>query len=64
MITTTLSAFRKDLKSYPDKLTQNFETLVVNPGKDTGVVIISIEQNDSCPPCGQGVVTGRTNSTL
>jgi antitoxin YefM len=41
MLTTTLSDFRKDIKTYLDKVTQSFETLNINRGKDTGVVVIS-----------------------
>jgi antitoxin YefM len=41
MLTTTLSDFRKDIKTYLDKVTQSFETLIINRGKDTGVVVIS-----------------------
>jgi antitoxin YefM len=44
MITTTISDFRKDIKSYLNKVTQNFETLIINRGKDSGVVIISLEE--------------------
>lgn len=44
MLTTTLSDFRKDIKHYLDKVTQSFETLIINRGKDTGVVIISLEE--------------------
>ena len=47
MLTTTLSEFRKDMKSYLDNVTQNFETLIINRGKDTGVVIISLEEYNS-----------------
>ena len=44
MLTTTLSDFRKDIKTYLDKVTQSFETLIINRGKDTGVVVISLEE--------------------
>jgi antitoxin YefM len=44
MLTTTLSDFRKNIKSYLDKVTQSFETLIINRGKDSGVVIISLEE--------------------
>jgi antitoxin YefM len=44
MLTTTLSDFIKDIKHYLDKVTQSFETLIINRGKDTGVVIISLEE--------------------
>lgn len=47
MLTTTLSDFRKDMKSYLDSVTQSFETLIINRGKDTGVVIISFEEYNS-----------------
>ncbi len=47
MLTTTLSNFRKDIKTYLDKVTQNFETLIINRGKDTGVVVISLEEYNS-----------------
>ncbi len=49
MLTTTLSDFRKDIKQYFDRVTQNFETLIINRGKDNGVVIMSLaEYNSLC----------------
>jgi antitoxin YefM len=49
MLTTTLSDFRKDIKHYFDKVTQNVETLIINRGKDNGVVIMSLaEYNSLC----------------
>ena len=47
MITTTISDFRKDIKRYLDSVTKNFETLIINRGKDKGVVIISLEEYNS-----------------
>ena len=47
MLTTTISDFRKDIKKYLDNVTQNFETLIINRGKDTGVVIMSLEEYNS-----------------
>ncbi len=47
MLTTTLSDFRRDIKSYFDKVTMNMDTLIINRGKDTGVVIISLEEYNS-----------------
>jgi antitoxin YefM len=44
MITTTISDFRKDIKTYLNKVTQNFETLIINRGKSSGVVIMSLEE--------------------
>ena len=42
MLTTTLSDFRKDIKRYFDRVTQNFETLIINRGKDNGIVMMSL----------------------
>lgn len=47
MLTTTLSDFRKDIKRYFDRVTQNFETLIINRGKDKGIVIMSLEEYNS-----------------
>ena len=47
MITTTMSDFRKDIKSYLKRVTENFETLIINRGKDSGVVLISLEEYNS-----------------
>ena len=44
MITTTLSDFRKDIKKYLNRVTENFETLIINRGKDNGVVIMSLSE--------------------
>ena len=47
MITTTISDFRKDIKQYFDRVINNFETLIINRGKDTGVVIMSLDEYNS-----------------
>jgi antitoxin YefM len=47
MLTTSISDFRKDIKRYLDKVTDNFETLIINRGKDTGVVIMSLDEYNS-----------------
>ncbi|MCF8347468.1 MAG: type II toxin-antitoxin system prevent-host-death family antitoxin [Bacteroidales bacterium] len=47
MLTASISDFRKDIKKYLDNVTQNFETLIINRGKDSGVVIISLEEYNS-----------------
>lgn len=47
MLTTSISDFRKDIKRYFDKVTQNFETLIINRGKDNGVVIMSLSEYNS-----------------
>jgi len=47
MLTATISDFRKNIRNYLDKVTENFETLIINRGKDNGVVIISLEEYNS-----------------
>lgn len=47
MLTTTISDFRKDIKRYLDRVTENFETLIINRGKDNGVVIMSLDEFNS-----------------
>jgi len=47
MLLTTVSDFRKDIKSYLDRVTNNFETLLINRGKDSGVVVISLDEYNS-----------------
>jgi len=47
MLATSISDFRKDIKRYFDKVTENFETLIINRGKDKGIVIMSLEEYNS-----------------
>jgi len=47
MLTATISDFRKDIKKYLDRVTKNFETLIINRGKDNGVVIMSLDEYNS-----------------
>ncbi len=47
MITANISEFRKDIKKYLNRVTQNFETLIINRGKESGVVVISLEEYNS-----------------
>ncbi len=47
MLTTSISDFRKDIKKYLDNVTDNFETLIINRGKDSGVVVISLDEYNS-----------------
>ena len=44
MITTTISDFRKNIKQYFNRVTDNFETLIINRGNNSGVVVISLEE--------------------
>ncbi len=47
MMTATISDFRKNIKKYLDSVTDNFETLIINRGRDSGVVVISLEEYNS-----------------
>ncbi|MBN2728816.1 MAG: type II toxin-antitoxin system prevent-host-death family antitoxin [Bacteroidales bacterium] len=47
MLSASISDFRKDIKRYLDRVTENFETLIINRGKDRGVVIISLAEYNS-----------------
>ncbi len=47
MLSTTMSDFRKEMKKYLDMVTEDYETLIINRGKDCGVVIISIDEYNS-----------------
>ena len=44
---TTVSDFRKDIKTYLDRVTKNFETLIINRGKDSGIVVMSLQEYNS-----------------
>ncbi len=47
MLTATISDFRKDIRKYLDSVTDNFETLIINRGKNNGVVVISLDEYNS-----------------
>lgn len=47
MIVASVSEFRKDLKKYLTQVTKNFEPLIINRGKESGVVVISLEEYNS-----------------
>lgn len=44
MLVASVSDFRKDIKSYLDRVGKNFETLIINRGKDSGIVVMSLEE--------------------
>ena len=62
MLTTSISDFRKDIKKYLDNVTENFETLIINRGKDSGVVVISLDEYNSLNAT-QHELSSRTNET-
>ena len=47
MQVTTVSEFRKDIKRYLDNVVKNFETLIINRGKDSGIVVMSLQEYNS-----------------
>ena len=47
MEVTTVSDFRKDIKTYLDRVVKNFETLIINRGKDSGIVVMSLQEYNS-----------------
>ena len=47
MLVASVSDFRKDIKSYLDKVAKNFETLIINRGKESGIVVMSLEEYNS-----------------
>lgn len=44
MLIASVSDFRKDIKSYLDRVSKNFETLIINRGKDSGIVVMSLDE--------------------
>ena len=47
MLTATISDFRKNIKKYLNSVSENFETLIINRSKGSGVVIISLDEYNS-----------------
>lgn len=47
MIKATLTDFRKDIKKYFDNVISSYETLLINRGKNSGVVIMSLDEYNS-----------------
>lgn len=47
MLIVNISDFRKDIKLYLDKVSKNFETLIINRAKDVSVVVISLDEYNS-----------------
>ena len=60
MLTTTISDFRKDIKRYLDNVVENFETLIINRRKDSGVVIMSLDEYNSLSAT-QNEMSSKTN---
>ncbi|MFV0554739.1 MAG: type II toxin-antitoxin system Phd/YefM family antitoxin [Mangrovibacterium sp.] len=47
MLVANITDFRKDIKVYLDRVVSNFETVIVNRGKNDNVVVISLEEYNS-----------------
>src|SRR5690606_5276662 len=47
MFITSVSDFRKNIKSYLDRVAKNFETLIINRGKDSAIVVMSLDEYNS-----------------
>lgn len=64
MITTNISDFRKDIKSYLDRVAQNFETLIINRGKDEGIVVMSLDEYNSLMATNHELSSRKNESRL
>lgn len=47
MLVASISEFRKDIKSYLDQVSQQFETLIIHRSKNKGIVVMSLEEYNS-----------------
>lgn len=47
MLVASVSDFRKNIKSYLERVTKNFETLIINRGKESGIVVMSLDEYNS-----------------
>lgn len=64
MIIANISDFRKDIKSYLDKVSKNFETLIINRGKDSGIVVMSLEEYNSLTSTNYELSSKKNESRL
>ncbi len=64
MISASISDFRKDLKNYLNKVTDNFETLIINRGKNKGIVVISLEEYNALITTQHELSSKRNNERL
>ncbi len=47
MLTTTISDFRNNMRKYFNKIEKDLETLIINIGKERGIVILTLEEYNS-----------------
>jgi antitoxin YefM len=61
---TTVSDFRKDIKTYLDGVVKNFETLIINRGKDSGIVVMSLQEYNSLMATNHELSSRKNESRL
>ncbi len=64
MLIANISDFRKDIKTYLDKVSKNFETLIINRGKDKGIVVMSLEEYNSLMATNHELSSRKNESRL
>ena len=64
MITANISDFRKDIKFYLDEVVRNFETLIVNLGKDESIVLMSLKEYNSLMATNHELSSRKNESRL
>jgi len=64
MLTATISDFRKNIKKYFDSVTDNFEILIINRGKGSGVVVMSLDEYNSLTATQHELSTKANESRL
>jgi antitoxin YefM len=64
MVVTNSSDFRKISKTYFDRVSKNFETLIINRGNDSGIVVTSLEEYNSLPTANYELLNRSKESRL
>ena len=64
MEVANISDFRKDIKTYFDRVAKNFETLIINRGKEEGIVIISLQEYNSLMATNYELSSGANEQRL
>lgn len=64
MFTTTISDFRGNLKKYLDRISENYETLIINRGKERGIVVMSLEEYNSLNATFLELSSGKNEARL
>ena len=64
MQVATVSDFRKDIKTYLDRVVKNFETLIINRGKDSGIVVMSLKEYNSLMATNHELSSRKNESRL